>query len=817
MTWDPALPGSSEADAAARGSGIKLAAELSGRLLSLATSFLLAVGLGVERFGIFAAASGVAVILAEAADLGLQGTAVRALVARTIGLRAMLRAKMILTVAVGLFGALLLAAGPHLGTCPEARPRAPRAARLLLRAGGMDRAAGRRAAGGGTSRAEEAGVILALRAALLVAVVAALRVGGGLVALAWAHAASTRAGARRLGVPGPPGLPWAGMGRCRSPPTSAVLRTALPLAVNGGLALLSLRLELLAVFFVRGAVESGLFGAALKVVESLNGIPNAVAAGAMPSLTREALQALRVVRERVAGMMALLAVPGGRRPAPFRRRRGRAARRELRAARPRRCACWPLALVPLFMNTVLLHALIAAGHAGTLPRLTGVRVGLAAVLAVALIPPFGAMGAATGFLLSETLLTFVAARACAKVGFAVPVSGPLARAAALTLPMAAVVVLAGRGLAVSVALGVATYTATLAAIWRLKPELVPLLPRPRREGWPNERRSPLHGTAARTPGWAGAARIAPRRSGRSRRASSATTSSAGSPRTTACTGCCPTSGVREIRPFLELYQRVRRDEGWRAEACAARGAALDPALALAEAHLGPGPWKVLEAGAGCCWASVRLLERGHRVAAVDVNLDPDDGLPAANRLLAAPEDLPRAEAELDALPVEAGSFDLVLAAGSLHGVPRLTRTLVELRRVTRRGGVLVVLDSPVFRRRPDGEGMVAARMRRARAALPAGAAARERAVVPGARRAAGALLQRGLAAQVHGWPARWREWGATPRKSAAAAAGRRATRCSSPGAMADSADGDAASLRRSSSGTCSTSGSGRACPPGRAC
>lgn len=480
MTWDPALPGSSEADAAARGSGIKLAAELTGRLLSLATSFLLAVGLGVEGFGTFAAASGVAVILAEAADLGLQGTAVRALVARTLGLRAMLRAKVILTAAVGLAGLLLLAAGPYLERLPGGLAPALLAPLVFYYAlagwtellGVALRAEGR--------RAEEAAVILALRATLLVAAVGALRLGAGLVPMAWAHAASTLPAlfvsaflARRAYHGLDAGLP--------QPPPRAVLRTALPLAVNGGLALLSLRLELLVVFFVRGAAESGLFGAALKVVESLNGIPNAVAAGAMPSLTREALQGLRVVRERVAGMMALLAVPGAAGLALS--ATGVVAllgESYQGAAAPLRVLA--LALVPLFMNTVLLQALIAAGHAGTLPRLTGVRVGLAAVLALALIPPLGAMGAAAGFLLSETVLTFVAARACARIGFAVPVSGPLARAAALAVPMAAVVAVGGRGLVVSVALGVATYTATLAAIWRLKPELVPLLPRPNARG-----------------------------------------------------------------------------------------------------------------------------------------------------------------------------------------------------------------------------------------------------------------------------------------------------------------------------------------------
>lgn len=219
----------------------------------------------------------------------------------------------------------------------------------------------------------------------------------------------------------------------------------------------------------------------------------------------------------------------------------------------------------------------------------------------------------------------------------------------------------------------------------------------------------------------------------------------------------PNERRREIRPFLELYQRVRRDEGWRPEVCAARGVPLDDALALARSSLGRGPWRVLEAGAGCCWASVRLLEQGHRVAAVDVNLDAADGLPAANALLPAPEALPRAEAEMDALPLEPASFDLVLAVGSLHGVPRLTRTLVELRRVVRRGGVLVVLDSPVFRDRPDGEAMVAERMRAHARRYPPGLPRESEPsylVLPELHDLFGSS---GWRLEVHGWPPWWRE------------------------------------------------------------
>jgi SAM-dependent methyltransferase len=183
---------------------------------------------------------------------------------------------------------------------------------------------------------------------------------------------------------------------------------------------------------------------------------------------------------------------------------------------------------------------------------------------------------------------------------------------------------------------------------------------------------------------------------------------------------------REIQPGLEQYQRVRRDEGWRAQpglpevpaghphaaVWQARAERFQRGVGLVRARLGQGPWMVLEVGAGCCWASARLAAEGHHVAAVDVNLDPDDGLPAADLLLPPRRRVDRAEAEMEALPCEPAQFDLVLAAGSLHHAAAVSRTLVELRRVTRRGGLLLVLDSPVYRREVDGEAMVEERRRR---------------------------------------------------------------------------------------------------------
>src|SRR5688572_1087627 len=137
----------------------------------------------------------------------------------------------------------------------------------------------------------------------------------------------------------------------------------------------------------------------------------------------------------------------------------------------------------------------------------------------------------------------------------------------------------------------------------------------------------------------------------------------------------PEERRRVLLPFVELYRRVRRDEGWRAEPSLphvppghphaaiwrARARRFAAGLELAREKLGPGPWRILDVGAGCGWAAARLVESGHAVVAVDVDLDAEDGLGAAGRLVAAPGRLSRAEAEMDALPLEPSSVDLVFA------------------------------------------------------------------------------------------------------------------------------------------------------------
>ena len=478
MSGDVVHDARAEAADATRGSGVRLAAEVGGRALSLATSFLIAVGLGVEAFGVYAALTGVAVILAEAGELGIQGTAQRALVARTFRLRDLVKTKLAL-------GLVLLLASPLVplavrgvqsvasGVLPAAAlGAAPRSGLLLVAFvfyfalsgwselfGVALRARGR--------RGQEAGLILFLRACALAAVALALSRASGLSGLAWAHLVST--------VP-PVVLGTVLVARAYADDAAEapahgirdVLRVSWPLAVNGGLALLSLRVELLVIFGLRGPREAGLFGAALKFVESLNAVPAAIAGGAMPALTREALRGAGLVRARTAATVALLAVPGAAGLALL--APGVSAllgSAYADAAAPLRVLA--PALVALFMNTVLLHALIAAGRAATLPKLTALRVLAAGVFAFALVPRFGVTGAALGFLLSELLLGALAWRACVSSRFPVPLAAPLALAATVSLPMAAAVAWFGGGTVAAALLGAVVYGATLALAWRMAP------------------------------------------------------------------------------------------------------------------------------------------------------------------------------------------------------------------------------------------------------------------------------------------------------------------------------------------------------------
>lgn len=187
-----------------------------------------------------------------------------------------------------------------------------------------------------------------------------------------------------------------------------------------------------------------------------------------------------------------------------------------------------------------------------------------------------------------------------------------------------------------------------------------------------------------------------------------------------------------VAPFLDAYRAVRAAEG-RASLAPAERLALPYAWppsplagqwriraasfrCLARRGLaGAPPGRLVDVGAGNGWLAWRLAVAGWSVLALDLDADAGDGLGAAEpyaRDLAARGLAPRlvrAVAHADRLPLAAGAADVVLFNASLHYAADPAATLRAAARAVADGGRIVVVDSPIYRRRASGERMVAER------------------------------------------------------------------------------------------------------------
>jgi O-antigen/teichoic acid export membrane protein len=200
-------------------------------------------------------------------------------------------------------------------------------------------------------------------------------------------------------------------------------------------------------------------------------VPSAIVAGAMPSLTREAMAGRGPVRQRTAGLLAALAAPaaiGLALVAP-------ALVATLFGAAYLPAAPWLSVLaagVPaLFLNALATAGLVAAGRAAVLPRITAIRVGVAFAVALAAVPRFGVPGAAAGLVAAEWLLLALGIRACAAASFEVHVVRPLGWALLACVPMALAVSGVRESLVLALGIGALSWAATLAAVLRLRPGL----------------------------------------------------------------------------------------------------------------------------------------------------------------------------------------------------------------------------------------------------------------------------------------------------------------------------------------------------------
>jgi SAM-dependent methyltransferase len=187
--------------------------------------------------------------------------------------------------------------------------------------------------------------------------------------------------------------------------------------------------------------------------------------------------------------------------------------------------------------------------------------------------------------------------------------------------------------------------------------------------------------------------------------------------------------VAEIQPFLDAYERVRRMEGrwsddrryylslpWRdtSRRFAGQWKIRSKSFAYLQDHILPEQirrskrrqLRVLDIGAGNCWMSYRLALAGHAPVAVDISVNPWDGLRAAMHYASALDAIfPRFQAEMDCLPFDSGQFDLAIFNASFHYSRDYTRTIREATRVLDADGAVVIIDSPTYSRECGGRAM----------------------------------------------------------------------------------------------------------------
>lgn len=117
---------------------------------------------------------------------------------------------------------------------------------------------------------------------------------------------------------------------------------------------------------------------------------------------------------------------------------------------------------------------------------------------------------------------------------------------------------------------------------------------------------------------------------------------------------------------------------------------------------------VLDLGAGNGWLSNRLSLMGHDLYAVDLSVNPDDGLRTWQNYETK---FTPVQAEFLFLPFPNASVDVVVFNASFHYSENYEQTLSEAVRVLRPNGQLIVMDSPVYHDAESGRKMITERKR----------------------------------------------------------------------------------------------------------
>jgi len=152
-------------------------------------------------------------------------------------------------------------------------------------------------------------------------------------------------------------------------------------------------------------------------------------------------------------------------------------------------------------------------------------------------------------------------------------------------------------------------------------------------------------------------------------------------------------------PLKDLSGRFTTDWAIRARSC---NVLVKNVITRLQVPLGRA-LKVLDLGAGNCWLSNQLAAQGDRVIAIDLLVNEQDGLGAWKHY---EHSFVPVQAEFNHLPIADRYADAVIFNASLHYSEDYAMTLKEALRVLSTTGLVIIMDSPVYRRIASGNKMV---------------------------------------------------------------------------------------------------------------
>jgi ubiquinone/menaquinone biosynthesis C-methylase UbiE len=177
---------------------------------------------------------------------------------------------------------------------------------------------------------------------------------------------------------------------------------------------------------------------------------------------------------------------------------------------------------------------------------------------------------------------------------------------------------------------------------------------------------------------------------------------------------------RAVQPFLEAYESVRADEQWGDDdldlPCHPKRhqdiweirqrtfRAFETIATRVERGM------AVDVGAGNCWMTRYLDRWGFDAIAVDVNTSKIDGLGAGQKFIDEGARFLRIRSPLDRLPFASGRIRLVAINAAFHYAADFRAALAEFTRVVPPGGMIIIMDTPVYEDPAEGERMIAERV-----------------------------------------------------------------------------------------------------------